>query len=64
MIAVSHSLLAGTRGEKTVDRFRGRRLVNSLGRRVLPGGEAGQDGVMNALVDHRGAEADYLTALA
>ena len=43
---------------------RGRRLMNSLGRRVLPGGEAGQDGVMNALVDHRGAEADYLTALA
>jgi hypothetical protein len=31
---------------------------------VLVVGQAGQDGVMNALVDHRGAEADYLTALA
>jgi hypothetical protein len=38
---------------------------------LLPGhsstgqsGEAGQDGVMNALVDDRGAEADYLAALA
>src|SRR5215813_8408778 len=27
-------------------------------------GEAGQDGVVDALVDHRGAEAGYLTALA
>ena len=31
---------------------------------MLVVGQAGQDGVMNALVDHRGAEADYLTALA
>jgi len=38
--------------------------MNSVGCRVLPGAEAGQDGVMHALVDDRGAEADYLAALA
>jgi hypothetical protein len=47
-----------------ITRARGRRLVNSVGCRVLPGRQAGQDGVVNALVDHRGAEADDLAALA
>ena len=37
---------------------------SSLGCCVLPGGQAGQDGVLNALVNHRGAEADDLAALA